>query len=62
MATTNGWSFMLSHFTDYAFIFILFFRELLWSWKVVENEKGGEGFSNIEVELHIQRRTVIKDM
>jgi len=29
MATTDGWIFMLSHFTDCAFIFILFCRELL---------------------------------
>jgi len=29
MATTDGWSFMLSHFTNCAFIFILFSHELL---------------------------------
>jgi len=29
MATIDGWSFILSHFTDCAFIFILFCNELL---------------------------------
>jgi len=39
--------------------FVLFYHELLWNCEVVVHKKGGEGFSNAGLELHIQR-VVIK--